>query len=125
MTLFSKAHNTFFSKILRCIYSSKIAVKITLCHTCVKSLGNFEFSVVLDPNHCHILCWTNQIYQRDNFRVKKKISTLASSETKDLLYMQCDKEELQDECAGEQAPERILKATQQRKGGEFQSNHGV
>lgn len=41
----------------------------------------------------------DQIYQRDNSRVKKKISTLASSEIKDLLYLRYDKKELQDEGA--------------------------
>lgn len=83
----------FFSKILSCIYSSKIAVKITLYHTHVKSLGNLEYSVVLDPNHCHILCLTKFI--RVNSRVTKKFSALASSKTKDLPYMRYDKDEFQ------------------------------
>lgn len=66
--------------------------------------------MVLDPHRCLILCLSDQIYQRAYSRVKKKISTLASSETKDLLYVPYDKDELQDDCPAKNAPGGILKS---------------
>lgn len=77
---------------------------------CIIYVGNCSFSVVLDPHHCLVLCMNDQIYQRAYSRVKKKISTLASSETKDLLYVPYDKDELQDDCPAKRAPGGILKS---------------